>query len=227
MSQDSGFTGTYNLNGGLLNFGGLYSGGGNSIFNFGGGTITTTGGSLASPYSYAYVNMTLTGSHGKATIDSDGGFVGLYGNVDGPGSLDIVEVGNCNAARAPTRFSGGLLATGGTTMLEGASALLAGSSMTIGNGAGPGAVFSPPSIASGHAVNANLTPQCRNLGRFCYLPLDRPCCWSLEVEANGNVTPNLQSALRDGPCAARGSVQDAFAISPQEDGNMSQISCIC
>jgi len=46
----------------------------------------------------------------------------------------------------------------GSLILDGAASLLAGSSLTIGSGAGPGAVFAPPLAVSQPPSAVNLSP---------------------------------------------------------------------
>ena len=64
LAVQLGSTGTYNLNGGLLQLYGLSGGSGNAMFDAGGGTFQAMDSFVTS------VPMTLTGAYGPAVFDS-------------------------------------------------------------------------------------------------------------------------------------------------------------
>lgn len=117
-------SGTYNLNGGVLEIGsdnllGLYGGGnttGSYDFNLGGGTIRVIGSDLATG-----VEAELTGSS-TSTIDTNGLNATWGGTLTGTGNLAKAGVGTLILPTANS-FTGGVFLQGGTLSLEKSTAL--------------------------------------------------------------------------------------------------------
>ena len=81
-------SGTYTLNGGVLAARALSAGAGAAAFNFGGGTLRATGGfSTGLP-------MTLTGTGGAATVDTQSYAVTLSGILSGNGGITKLGAGS-------------------------------------------------------------------------------------------------------------------------------------
>ena len=87
LADNSGSSGAYILNGGLLLINWIRPGYGNATFDFGGGTLcgdgTTSSGGFVS-----WANMTLTGSGGNANFDTNGHPATILGQLSGPGGLN-------------------------------------------------------------------------------------------------------------------------------------------
>jgi fibronectin-binding autotransporter adhesin len=121
--------GTYNLNGGVLALSALSGGSGTAAFNFGGGTLRANiAFSSALP-------MTLTGTGGAATVDTQSCAVTLSGILTGSGGLTKDGAGTLTLTGANTY-------TGPTTVMAGA--------LNIQDGNAPG--MSSVSVASGAAL---------------------------------------------------------------------------
>ena len=87
LGNNSGGSGTYNLNGGLLNIGGLSTGDGTAVFNFNGGTFMAGNSfSISLP-------IALGTSGGGATFDTGGNTLTLSGSLSGAGSLTKTNYG--------------------------------------------------------------------------------------------------------------------------------------
>ena len=156
LGNQTGSSGTYNLNGGVLAIAGLSQGGGAAAFNFGGGTLEATG-----PFSTG-LPMTLTGSGGNATVDANGYAVTFSGNLSGPGGL--VETGSGELMLSGTdTYSGGTTVSGGTLDITAASALpsngfvtiFGGGRLVLGSGAGIGSLLAASSPIGSEAVALN------------------------------------------------------------------------
>ncbi len=87
LATQLGSTGTYNLNGGLLQLYGLSQGSGNAMFNAGGGTFRALDSFATS------VPMTLTGAYGPAVFDANGNTLTLSGSISGSGGLEKIGAG--------------------------------------------------------------------------------------------------------------------------------------
>ena len=118
VGNNASSTGTVNLEGGLLSVNGLAAGAGTAAFNFGGGTLQahTADLSVALP-------MTLTGTGGNATVDTNGHTVTLSGAVSGTAS-----------AGGLTKVGDGTLVLNGANSYVGATDIQAGG-LTLGGGA--------------------------------------------------------------------------------------------
>ena len=104
-------TGTYNLEGGTLAIqGGIVDGGGTAAFNFGGGTLRADAAFSSS------INMTMTGTGGNGTVDSNSYDVALSGNLTGAGGITKTGTGALTLTGANTY-------TGVTTVQEGSLVL--------------------------------------------------------------------------------------------------------
>ena len=136
LAQGTASTGTYNLNGGLLNLSGLAQGGGAATFNFSGGTfqagadfstsvpivLSTAGGAPGAPACGSWVG---------GVFDSNGNTLTLDGGLSGPGGLEKVGAGMLILSGENT-YGGGTIVTSGTLDVASSSALLDGSSLTVG-----------------------------------------------------------------------------------------------
>ena len=109
LGFDSGASGVYNLNGGLLLTGSLAKGYGTAAFKLGGGTLQAAGNFMTT--------MPITVGSGNSTIDTNGFNVTLSGNLSASGSL--------------TKEGLGMLALeGGLSMTDSCSLLVNSGSMT-------------------------------------------------------------------------------------------------
>ena len=93
LGTNSTGNGTYNLNGGTLTLGGLSQGSGTAALNLGGGTLQA-GGALSTS-----VPMTLTGTGGNATIDTQGNAVSFSGLLSGVGGFNKLGSGTLTLSR--------------------------------------------------------------------------------------------------------------------------------
>jgi autotransporter-associated beta strand protein len=108
LANSSGSNGTYYLTGGTLSVSQIVQGAGNAAFNFGGGVLRAS-----APLSTA-LSMTLTGSGGNATVDTNGYAVALSGGLSGAGGLIVQGTGTL-----VLRGGNGNTYGGGTTLLGG------------------------------------------------------------------------------------------------------------
>jgi autotransporter-associated beta strand protein len=99
-------TGTYNLNGRTLTLKSIVIGAGTAEFNFGGGTLQASGTFSTS------LPMTLTGTGGKANIDTAGYIVTLSGILSGGGGLNKLGSGTLTLS-ALNSYSGDTIVNGG------------------------------------------------------------------------------------------------------------------
>jgi fibronectin-binding autotransporter adhesin len=138
-------TGTYQLNGGMLVTSSILGGAGTPIFEFGGGTLEASG-SLT-----ARVPMTLTGTGGNATVDTNGNAVALSGVISGPGGLNKLGTNTLTLTAVdtytgPTTISGGTLALGSTGSLASSSI-----------GVAAGATYDVSAVVGGYSLGAGQT----------------------------------------------------------------------
>ncbi len=118
---------SYDLSGGLLRLNGLSQGSGSASFNFGGGTLQAeTGFSSSFP-------MQLSGS-GARTFDTNGNTLTLSGVLSGSGGLQKIGAGTL-VLDGTSSYSGGTTVLAGILVVDSASALAKGSSLTVGEGA--------------------------------------------------------------------------------------------
>ena len=127
LGGNSGGSGTYNLNGGMLVLSGLGAGGGTATFNFSGGTLLAAGGFATS------LPMTLGTSGGLATFDTAGNTVTLNGALSGPGGLNKIDDGMLILA-ASNHYLGTTTISGGILSLASSAALPAGGIITFAGG---------------------------------------------------------------------------------------------
>ncbi|MGD0383980.1 MAG: hypothetical protein ABSA77_10685, partial [Thermoguttaceae bacterium] len=123
LGYNSTGKGTYNLNGGVLAVKALKGGSGAAAFNFGGGTILATGTLSTS------LPMTLTGTGGNGTVNTQSYAVTLSGVLSGDGGLNKLGSGMLTISNTATYggnttvgggtliFSGGI-GTGGTSLID-------------------------------------------------------------------------------------------------------------
>jgi fibronectin-binding autotransporter adhesin len=110
LGLNAGGSGTYNLNGGMLNVSGLGGGSGTAVFNFSGGTLRAGSGFLTT------MKLTLGTSGGGATFDTAGKTVTLSGPLSGPGSLTKIGSGILTLSGSST-YTGSTTISGGTLQL--------------------------------------------------------------------------------------------------------------
>jgi fibronectin-binding autotransporter adhesin len=146
LGQSSGSNGTYNLNGGTLILKTLGKGSGTATFNFGGGTLQASGDFACS------LPMTLTGTGGAATVDTQSYAVTFSGSLSGDGGLTKLGLGTL--ALTGTNSYVGLTTVKSGTLELGASAQ--GTVLTLGgaNVQGGKIFFNYPSQAA--AIQADL-----------------------------------------------------------------------
>ncbi len=126
LGNQSGSSGVYNLNNGVLSLTSLSGGSGSATFNFSGGTLRA-GGSFST-----VLPMTL-GAGGGATFDPVGFAVTLSGPLTGPGGLTLIDGGTLTLAVTNT-YSGNTLISGGTLALGSSLALQNSTLDTSGGG---------------------------------------------------------------------------------------------
>ncbi len=119
LGENTGSSGAYNLNGGLLILSSLSQGSGSAAFNFSGGTLRAGSGFSSN------VSMTLSNGGGGATFDTAGYSVTLAGPLSGSGSLTLIGSGALTFTGANTYSSGTTLGNG---------TLIAGSTGSLGSG---------------------------------------------------------------------------------------------
>ncbi len=109
-------TGVYNLSGGsiTIDIGGIISDSGFYAVNLGGGTIAASSG-WSSP-----LNMTLTGTNGSVTFNTQGNTITLSGALTGPGGL-IVAGGGILDLSGANNYLGNTLVSSGILQLDSAS----------------------------------------------------------------------------------------------------------
>jgi fibronectin-binding autotransporter adhesin len=145
LGYNSPDSGTYNLDGGLLNVNALSAGSGAAAFNFGGGTLGAVGSFSSS------LNMTLTSSGGNAMIDTAGGNISLAGILSGSGGLTKYGSGTLILS-GDNRYLGGTTVDGGKLIVDYSDSLPDGSSLIVGQAAA--SIFSP--VVAGVPANAQL-----------------------------------------------------------------------
>jgi autotransporter-associated beta strand protein len=109
LGYSAGSSGTYNLNGGLLNVSTLSGGSGAAAFNFNGGTFQAGSGFSSS------LAMTLGTNGGGATFDAAGNSVTLSGSLSGLGGLTM----NDSLGTGTLSLTGSNTYTGPTTINQG------------------------------------------------------------------------------------------------------------
>jgi T5SS/PEP-CTERM-associated repeat protein len=124
LGHDSTGSGTYNLNGGVLAVSGLSAGAGTAAFNFGGGTLRANAAFTSA------LPMTLTGTGGNATVNTQSYAVSLSGSLSGDGGLTksgsgrLILTGNNSYTGLTTVKTGGTIELGanaeGTVLAHGA-----------------------------------------------------------------------------------------------------------
>ncbi|MGD0518154.1 MAG: PEP-CTERM sorting domain-containing protein [Thermoguttaceae bacterium] len=123
--------GTYNFTGGTLNLNNLQKGDGAATFNFGGGTMRATTTLTAT------VPITLTGTNGDATVDTQNYNVTFSNPVAGDGGLKKQGAGTLTLA-GNAAYLGGTTINGGLLQLNGADSVLhaitGSGNLGLGNG---------------------------------------------------------------------------------------------
>ncbi len=130
--------GTYNLNGGVLAVNALSKGSGTATFNFGGGTL------LANTAFSSTLPMTLTGTGGAASVDTQNYAVTLSGILSGSGGITKLGSGTltlsgANSYAGTTTVKAGMLELGTaaeTPVLSGAGADIQGGKLVLDYTAG-------------------------------------------------------------------------------------------
>jgi autotransporter-associated beta strand protein len=144
----SGSSGTYNLNGGTLAVAYVSGGSGAGAFNFNGGLLQAAGGAAS-----AFLGG-LTGAYvqsGGAKIDTNGQNITIAQPLlDGGGGGGLTKIGSGTLILTGSNvYTGGTSVTGGLLEIGSAGGLPAGTSLTIGSGAG--AVFDAGDSAGGQS----------------------------------------------------------------------------
>ncbi len=149
LAYAPGSTGTYNLNGGLLQVGLFSQGSGNAMFNASGGTFQAMDSFATS------VPMTFTGTNGPAVFDSNGNTLTLGGSLSGNGGL--VKIGAGALVLTGTNNYGGTTVEDGALIVTNNEALADGSSLVVGNPSRFG-IVSPTADNTGFSRNASGIP---------------------------------------------------------------------
>jgi T5SS/PEP-CTERM-associated repeat protein/autotransporter-associated beta strand protein len=108
LGNNSTGKGAYNLNGGVLAVQGLNKGAGTATFSFGGGTLRAD-----APFDCS-LPMTLTGTGGNATVDTQAYPVSLSGFLSGPGGL--TKTGSGRLTLTGTAYYNGTTTVAGGTL---------------------------------------------------------------------------------------------------------------
>jgi fibronectin-binding autotransporter adhesin len=124
----NGGSGSYTLSGGLLTLSSLSTTSGSATFSFGGGTLQA-GADFATS-----LPLDLSTSGSNAIFDTNGYTMTFSGSLSGPGGLQKEGAGLLILSGTNT-FSGGVLVSDGTLVVDSAHALADGSSLLIGAGA--------------------------------------------------------------------------------------------
>jgi autotransporter-associated beta strand protein len=125
LATQLGSTGIYNLNGGLLQLYGLSQGGGNAMFNAGGGTFRAMDSFASS------VPMTLTEVYGPAVFDTNGNTLTLIGSISGSGGLEKIGAGTL-VLSGSNGYSGGTTVEHGTLIVANNDAIEDGTNLSVG-----------------------------------------------------------------------------------------------
>ena len=150
LARQLGSTGTYNLNGGLLQLYGLSRGSGNAMFDASGGTFRAMD-SFATG-----VTMTLTGAYGPAVFDANGNTLTLRGSISGSGGLEKIGAGTL-VLSGRNGYWGGTTVEDGTLIVTNNEGLADGSSLVVGDPSLFGTV-SPAARNTGFSRNASGIP---------------------------------------------------------------------
>ncbi len=148
ISNQNGFTGAVNFNGGVISVSSLANGGtasalgAGTAFNFDGGTLAYTGSSVST-------NRTITLNSGGGTIQT-GGAITLSGTISGTGALTKTGSSSLTVSGTSNTYSGGTnLAAGPAFSANGTNAL----AITNGSALGTG----PLNITSTSGLNIGVT----------------------------------------------------------------------
>ncbi len=127
LALGSGYSGTYTLNGGLLQLSSLAQGGGAATFNFGGGVFQATASI------YTSVPIVLTAAVGNGVFDTNGNALTLAGPLSGPGGLQKIGAGTLTLA-VSNGYTGTTLVSIGTLLLGDSNALSGSTFDSSGSG---------------------------------------------------------------------------------------------
>ena len=127
LALGSGYSGTYTLNGGLLQLSSLAQGGGAATFNFGGGVFQATASI------YTSVPIVLTAAVGNGVFDTNGNAITLAGPLSGPGGLQKIGAGTLTLA-VSNGYTGTTLVSNGTLLLGDSNALSGSTFDSSGSG---------------------------------------------------------------------------------------------
>lgn len=132
LGENAGGTGSYNLNGGVLQTGAVEKGAGAANLNFGGGTLRA--GRDEANFINASTSVVING--GGGTIDSNGFNVSVNADITGAGALDKQGAGSLNLAGAGNSLDAVSVSVG-TLFVSGALGTTSG--IDVGAGASIGA----------------------------------------------------------------------------------------
>ena len=150
LGYSSGSSGTYNLNGGLLNVTALSRGSGAAAFNCSGGTLQAGSGFSSN------LPLTLGTSGSEVIFDTAGFVVTLVGSLSGPGGLTVVGGGELILSGSDS-YSGGTEVEAGTLVAMSSASLPGGSSLTIG--ADATSIFDLASARAPAALTISAVPE--------------------------------------------------------------------
>jgi autotransporter-associated beta strand protein len=149
LGKNSGSSGAYSLTGGTLSVSQIAQGTGQAAFDFGGGVLQAN-----APFSTA-LPMTLTGTGGNATLDTNGCAVGLSGGLSGAGGL-IVQGGGSLTLSGSNIYNGGTSVDDGLLVIDSSEAIPKGS--TVATGPGGSIVLGDPALPSIGSAVGGLSP---------------------------------------------------------------------
>jgi autotransporter-associated beta strand protein len=150
---NSGGSGTYNLNGGLLSLPGVTLGSGSGSLNLGAGTLQADAANM----SFIAPQVATTIGTAGTTIDNHGNAITLAGNIGGTSSTSslMLDGSGSTTLSGTNTYQGGTTVSNGILVLQGAASLLEGSSLTIGNAPLTEQVIAQPSnLPASHATLA-------------------------------------------------------------------------
>ncbi|MBV9008171.1 MAG: hypothetical protein JO354_03245 [Verrucomicrobia bacterium] len=134
LGDQTGSSGTYNLNGGTLLTSSVYGYSGTSTFNFNGGTLKASASDLSTQYPFMTGVTTVNVQSGGAKIDTNGYGITIAQNLLHDPTSGVTDGGLTKTG------AGGLALTGNNTY-NGGTFLLQGSLTLTGHNTNPGGTF--------------------------------------------------------------------------------------
>ncbi len=194
LSQNTGASGTFNLNGGDLTATELTANGGSGVFNFDGGTLHAGGDNLT--FMHDLAGATVLG--GGAIINTEGHNITIsQGLQDGGSGGGLIKNGTGTLTLSGANsYSGATIVNAGA--LDTTTASFANGSVTVADSAGLGvavtalnAQYSPASVTLGTATGATLGFDLGGFGNPTVAPLNV----GGDLAVHGSITVNIADGL--------------------------------